>query len=1248
MVAPVAAGNGNTQPRPGVCLGEACKAPPGPWSLQRTRSMGECRAKRRSDAASPKRHRSWQDVSIVDIETDNGVLVTNINQTQDLMRLENTSALFAGMKATDDWMKVFCLENLHLTLEDLMQQGSVLQNGRQPSEHIQFDKEAIKDFESQLYKAIELYDKRVNWLLQGSRKMFGIIQGSRVGVLIDSSDISCGPRLRDFQNDLLSLIDEQLCYMKQLYFISFGTEVSSLWKLPKAISVDVLQEAREWVKGLKPNGGCNLLRALKKTLVLRELDSLVIIVGSCPDQSPEILSDYIQQFMPGRILLVHTVAYECSNQVPPAVLRSIVDAVGGRYHCCASSTENAMECLQLGAAPAGVLSKSSHGRPLAIQMPNLLAQTSAEWLKVNGLKAKKLSLYQVLAPNAFSPVEEFVPILRKTVSSTVYEKAMMPFEWHDGTVKNVHVDPPILYDYQKQLGRMVRLYERRIEWLSMASRRIWGTVCERRVALLVDVSLGSSMYILHIQHALRLLLEEQMARKDCFNILAFGNNVKVWQPEMVPPHQDNLQSAWKWGLTLQCEGSRNIMNVLRRVVEVDFKDKDKHKSQGVYLLTTGIPDQEVHLISSYMAEVCGGCDLRLHVCLFSVDGFPFDDNIPPRYASLNETAAAFKEILQAANGRFHWFGETGIYESDDISIIMSEMEKAVNYSRKFQGLRHRGAFKNMPACRLQWYSFPLHSVSWAYQVSAWTQDSAECALLVESLKQRSGSQLADQLVPKEELTMLEKKEKSRPQKLPSPKPTALSLARMNLSHDSDSSSTLKALSWRPPSARAEIPPAQPISKVSLANRRRKSKSRKQPEVSLSLFYTDKGKNVGAVYKKYSNPKCVKKSIPNVTLPKEQDTCSSKEWLSRFSIKKLKLELPSLIFGPECVHQKKMVDCLRKKVSAKYCDVFPSVEMNGIVKHLQVQPKVLEEYIEQMEKVLRCYIQRVQWLLSGSRRLFGVILEANVCILIDTSGSMEPSLEQVTQELTSLIWEQLRKNSTKFNLISFAEDVDMWQECLVDATDESCHDAVQWVSTFQAHGNTTILKALRRAFGLQGVEALYVLTDGKPDTSCRLVLKEIEMLLKEHAVRIHTVSFNCSDREAIDFLKKLACQTGGRYHQCHGAVDGQLAAHRMLTEGFSDKDDPVLPLFEGDDLKTLAEEIEKARNYRTQAKFFSCVLPIIALGVCVCVCVCVSHHICLILHFRSVLEKRNVNQKNHSSQDSCLQNAVAEATKETTE
>ncbi|NXA88282.1 VWA3A protein, partial [Melanocharis versteri] len=139
----------------------------------------------------------------------------------------------------------------------------------------------------------------------------------------------------------------------------------------------------------------------------------------------------------------------------------------------------------------------------------------------------------------------------------------------------------------------------------------------------------------------------------------------------------------RWVLSLECKGSRNFMSALRRAVEVDFKDKDKHKSQGLYLLTTGIPDQETHTISAYVAEACRGFDLQLHVCLFSVTkGTDSSGIIPARYASPRETAHAFKDIVQAANGRFHWFGEAGIFESDDIASIISEMEKAKNYSQK--------------------------------------------------------------------------------------------------------------------------------------------------------------------------------------------------------------------------------------------------------------------------------------------------------------------------------------------------------------------------------------------------------------------------------------------------------------------------------------------------------------------------------------------------------------------------------------
>lgn len=61
-----------------------------------------------------------------------------------------------------------------------------------------------------------------------------------------------------------------------------------------------------------------------------------------------------------------------------------------------------------------------------------------------------------------------------------------------------------------------------------------------------------------------------------------------------------------------------------------------------------------------MAEACRGFDLQLHVCLFSVmEDADSCRIIPARYATPTETATAFKEIVQAANGRFHWFGEAG-------------------------------------------------------------------------------------------------------------------------------------------------------------------------------------------------------------------------------------------------------------------------------------------------------------------------------------------------------------------------------------------------------------------------------------------------------------------------------------------------------------------------------------------------------------------------------------------------------------
>jgi hypothetical protein len=62
-----------------------------------------------------------------------------------------------------------------------------------------------------------------------------------------------------------------------------------------------------------------------------------------------------------------------------------------------------------------------HDLPLNIEISNTSGKTSVDWIEHHGLKAKKLNLYQVLAPNAYSYMEDYVPILNKTVQSQVYE-----------------------------------------------------------------------------------------------------------------------------------------------------------------------------------------------------------------------------------------------------------------------------------------------------------------------------------------------------------------------------------------------------------------------------------------------------------------------------------------------------------------------------------------------------------------------------------------------------------------------------------------------------------------------------------------------------------------------------------------------------------------------------------------------------------------------------------------------------------
>jgi len=91
--------------------------------------------------------------------------------------------------------------------------------------------------------------------------------------------------------------------------------------------------------------------------------------------------------------------------------------------------------------------------------------------------------------------------------------------------------------------------------------------------------------------------------------------------------------------------------------------------EGIYLLTSGVPDQPTEICNSYLEEASAGHNIKLHITLFSIDE---TDNVmkngtsdepevmPCRYASMSQTARSLRDMAHStAGGRFHWVRETG-------------------------------------------------------------------------------------------------------------------------------------------------------------------------------------------------------------------------------------------------------------------------------------------------------------------------------------------------------------------------------------------------------------------------------------------------------------------------------------------------------------------------------------------------------------------------------------------------------------
>jgi hypothetical protein len=145
----------------------------------------------------------------------------------------------------------------------------------------------------------------------------------------------------------------------------------------------------------------------------------------------------------------------------------------------------------------------------------------------------------------------------------------------------------------------------------------------------------------------------------------------------------------------------------------------------------------------------------------------------------------------------------------------------------------------------------------------------------------------------------------------------------------------------------------------------------------------------------------------------------------------------------------------------------------------VSAELQRSFEERVKVLLGSYEKRMDWLSRGSRQLFGTVIEMNMCILIDTSESMNISLNFVKKKLKMLIEEQLRTKQ-RFNLVSFNSKITPWRERSVEVDQHNIQSAFDWIDALTAEGTTNTLGAIKFALTDAKNEAIYLLTDGRPD------------------------------------------------------------------------------------------------------------------------------------------------------------------------
>jgi hypothetical protein len=143
------------------------------------------------------------------------------------------------------------------------------------------------------------------------------------------------------------------------------------------------------------------------------------------------------------------------------------------------------------------------------------------------------------------------------------------------------------------------------------------------------------------------------------------------------------------------------------------------------------------------------------------------------------------------------------------------------------------------------------------------------------------------------------------------------------------------------------------------------------------------------------------------------------------------------------------------------------------------------------------------------------------------GTAVTRLEQAKHNLIDLV--KNFKADMKFNIIAFDQGILAYEQRLVRAKPGARKDAVSWTSNLAPRGSTDIYGALITALDMEGVDTIFLLSDGAPSAGEVTDTEEILGLVSRRnrflRCRINTIGIGLAGATKR-FMERLASENFG--------------------------------------------------------------------------------------------------------------------------